>query len=177
MQVKAVINESQVAKVKLGQAVAIQFEAVPEHRLRGSIVAVTPIASLPRGPLSDVHIYVATVKIESGGFNDLREGLSAELKIEIEKREGVTRIPLESIRWVGEQTFVAQATTTAQGLRWLWKPVELGVSDTSFAEVVSGLAPGDRVIAESEGLPAPLPVIEASEPDDAVAMEEAPAER
>lgn len=172
MQVRAVINESQVAKVKLGQPVSIQFEALPDHRLRGSIVAITPIASLPRGPLSDVHSYVATVKIESGGVDNLREGLSAELKIEIDTRHSVTRIPLESIRWVGEQTFVALATTTTQGLHWLWKPVELGVSDTSFAEVVSGLAPGDRVIAEWEGLPAPLPVIEGAEPDDAVAMEE-----
>ncbi len=172
MHVKAVINESQVAKVKSGQPVSIYLEAFPEQPLRGSVVEVTPVPSLARGPLSDVHSYAATVKIESGRFDDLREGLSAELKIELETHRGVTRVPLESIRWVGDQTFVALARTTAQGLNWLWKPVELGVSDTTFAEVVSGLAPGDRVIAQSDVLPAPEPVIEGTLPDDAVAMED-----
>jgi HlyD family secretion protein len=177
MQIKALINESQVARVKFGQTVSIHFEAMPDLRLRGSIVAITPFASLLRGPLSDVHNYVATVKIESGGVSNLREGLSAELKIEIDTRHRVTRIPLESVRWVGEQTFVALATTTAQGPRWLWKPVELGVADTSFAEVVSGLEPGDRVIAESEELPPPDCETEGDEPGDAVAMDDSAAHR
>jgi hypothetical protein len=42
-------------------------------------------------------------------------------------------------------------------LHWAWRQVELGVSDTTFAEVVSGLEPGDRVIAEADSLPSVPP--------------------
>ena len=39
------------------------------------------------------------------------------------------------------------------GEDWQWRPIALGVTDAEFAEVVSGLEPGDRVIAHSETLP------------------------
>ena len=62
-------------------------------------------------------------------------------------------MPLEAIRWFGDQTFAALVISTTTGLHWLWRPIELGVSDATFAEVVSGLKPGDRVVAHAENLP------------------------
>jgi multidrug resistance efflux pump len=155
MQVRARINESQVARVKSGQPVSIHLEAFPDHPMRGRVAEVTPIASLANGPFSDVRIYDARVCIDSGGFDELRAGLSAELRIEVETHRHVTRIPLESVRWVGDQTFVALATCDGTDIDWHWQPVELGVSDAAFAEVVSGLEAGERVVAHSDILPAP----------------------
>ncbi len=80
--------------------------------------------------------------------------MSAELEFLVETRHRVTRVPLESIRWVGDQPFAALAVDTTSGPNWQWKLVALGATDTSFAEVVAGLEPGDRVIAHSERLPA-----------------------
>jgi hypothetical protein len=69
------------------------------------------------------------------------------------KTRRVRRVPLESIRWFGDQTFAALVASTETGQHWLWRPVKLGISDTTFAEVVSGLEPGDRVIAHTGNLP------------------------
>jgi hypothetical protein len=40
---------------------------------------------------------------------------------------------------------------------WRWQAIEVGLSDPTFVEVVNGLNPGDRVIANPANLPAPAP--------------------
>ena len=154
MQVRARINESQVARIRPGQRVLIHLEAFPDHPLRGSVAEIVPIPSPDGNPFSDVRSFYATVRIESGGFDALTTGLSAELEFLVETRRRVPRVPLEAIRWVGERSFAATVVSTTTGLDWRWTPIALGVTDTSFAEVVKGLAPGDRVIAHAESLPA-----------------------
>ncbi len=169
LQVKARINESQVEWIRSGQTAWIRFDADLESLLRGKVTDITAIPAPVNGPISDVRAYFATVRIESGNSESLRAGLSAEVAFQVETRRRVTRIPLEAIRWIGGRTFAALAITATTGPLWQWRPIELGVSDTSFAEVVSGLEPGDRVVADTESLPAPEPV--SPEPMPALALE------
>jgi len=157
LYVKARINESQVAQVRTGQPVMIHLEASRDQPLRGSVAEITPIPSLANGPFSDVRNYSATVRIESGDLDELRSGSSAELEFLVERRHQVTRVPLEAIRWAADRAYVAMATESPEGLDWVWKPIEVGVTDTSFAEVVRGLEPGDRVISQCDNLPEPEP--------------------
>ena len=123
MQVRATINETQVARVRSGQPVLIHLEAFPDRPLRGTVAEIMPIPSLAKGPFSDVHSFYATVRIESGGFDELRTGLTAELKFLVETRHQVTRVPLEAIQWFGGRTFAAIAISTTDGVDWLWKPI------------------------------------------------------
>ncbi len=153
--VKARINESHVAQVRPRQPVVIHLEAFPDQPLQGSVAEITPIPSLANGPFSDVRTYSATVRIESGEFAELREGLSAELDFLVESRCRVTRVPLEAIRWADDQAYVAMAADSEAGAFWEWRPIAVGVSDTTYAEVTRGLEPGDRVIAQCESLPEP----------------------
>ncbi len=153
LQVRAKINESQVARIRPGQPVLIHLEAFPERPMRGSVAAIVPIPSLAIGPFPDVRTFYATVHIDSGGFDALTTGLSAELEILVETRRRVTRVPLEAIRWAGDRPFAATVVDTGAGQNWRWSPIVLGLTNTTFAEVVSGLEPGDRVIAHAENLP------------------------
>lgn len=153
LQVRATINESQIGRLRSGQAVLIHLEAFPDRPMSGTLAEIMPISSLTNGPFSDVHSYYATVRIESGGFDELRSGLTAELEFLVESRHQVPRVPLEATRSFGDRKFAAIATSTTNGADWEWRPISLGVTDTTFAEVVSGLKPGDRVIAHSENLP------------------------
>ncbi len=92
MRVKAKINESKVALIHTNQPVIVRTDAFPDHPLKGIVAEVTPISIPIRG--SDVRIYYANVDITEG-FDALRPGLSAEIQIEIERKEGVTRVPVE----------------------------------------------------------------------------------
>ncbi len=115
LQVRAEINESQVARIRPGQPVLIHLEAFPDRRLLGSVAKIVPIPSFASAFSTDVRTFFATVRIESGGFDGLTTGLTAELEFLVETRRRVTRVPLEAIRWVDDQAFAA--TTTAHADR------------------------------------------------------------
>jgi HlyD family secretion protein len=153
IQVRARINESQVARIRPGQTVLIRLEAFPDRPLRGSVAQIVPIPSLAGGSFSDVRTFFATVRIESGAFDALTTGLTAEVDFLVDTRRQVTRVPLESVRWIGDRSFAAAIVATTTGEEWQWRPIALGVTNVNFAEVVTGLEPGDRVVAHSESLP------------------------
>jgi HlyD family secretion protein len=158
MRVKAKINESKMALVQEGQRATVVVDAYPDEPLEAVVAEVTPISIPIRG--SDVRIYYANVNIKNG-FERLRPGLSAQIVIEVERRHNVTRIPIDAIRWVDGRAYVAvhdpQREQAGQP-PWHWQEIEMGLSDPRFTEVVKGLRPGDRVVADPSGLvPAPLP--------------------
>jgi multidrug resistance efflux pump len=153
IQVRAEINESLVARVRPGQPVRIHLEAFPDRILLGSVATIVPVPSVTSALSTDVRTFFATVRIESGGFDSLAIGQTAELEFLVETRRRVTRVPLEAIRWVDDQSFAATVVPTPNGQDWQWRPVSLGLSNTTHAEVVQGLEPGDRVIAHAEGNP------------------------
>ena len=73
---------------------------------------------------------------------------------EIETRHKVPRVPIEAIRWIHGKPFAAVVGSDENEPAWEWKRVELGISDTAFTEVISGLKPGDEVVNDSDRLPA-----------------------
>jgi multidrug resistance efflux pump len=159
MRVRARINESKVAMIRMGQPVIILVDAFPDRPLKGVVAEVVPISVPIRG--SDVRIYYANVDITEG-FEALKPGLSAEIIVEIESRHDVTRVPIESIRWVNDRPYVAlydRAGADAGRQAWLWQPIEIGLSDPDHAEVLNGLKPGDRVVARPGNLPPPAPEV------------------
>ncbi len=130
-------------------------DAFPDRPLHGRVAEITPI-NVPLNS-SDVRVYYANVEIEAG-FDDLRPGLSAEVNFLVDSRHDVTRIPLESIRWIGEQGYAAvidPAALKESKESFVWRPIRLGMTDTRYAEVTSGLEAGDRVVASPRKLPAP----------------------
>lgn len=158
MQVRAKINESKVALIQSGQPVLIRIDAFHDRPLRGTVTEITPIPA-PGNPAADIRVYFAVVKIDSGGFDELRPGLSAEVTVRVASKRHVTRVPLQAVRWVGSQAFAAvearPESESQSGPSWRWKPIALGLSDTARAEVIAGLKPGDRVITNPEALPSP----------------------
>ena len=154
MRVKARINESKLALVQSGQAARIVVDAFPKQPLVGRVRDVTAI-NVPLNA-SDVRVYFANVDI-SKGFADLRPGLSAEVVFLVNSRRNVTRVPLDAIRWVHEHGYVAvvDRSSPSDVTRWTWKEVQLGLSNLQYAEVLSGVEPGDRVVASPRDLPAP----------------------
>lgn len=153
MRVRAKINESKVALVESGQTTRIIVDAFPDRPLQGEVAEVTPIPSAAAGPISDVKIYYAMVDID-GGFDGLRTGLSAEVSFLVDSRRDVVRVPLRTVRWFDGVPHVA--LTRSKG-GYAWHPLKLGLSDEHHAEVLSGLNPGDRVVADPEVLTPPKP--------------------
>jgi HlyD family secretion protein len=157
MRVRAKINETRVALVHKGQPALVLVDAFPNHPLQGIVDEVTAISAALRE--TDVRIYYANITITEE-FEKLRPGLSAEILIDIERRHEVTRVPVESIRWVANRSYVAlfdRARGEADKPPWRWQEIQIGLSDPEYAEVLDGLKAGDRVVARPANLPAPAP--------------------
>ncbi len=152
MRVKASINESKISMIQPGVLAEIRVDAFPDRPMRGRVSEVIPISTPLRG--SDVHVYYAFVDILDE-IEELRPGLSTEISFQIQQKKTASRVPVESIRWIGERPFVALHAAGSDDSSWTWKPIQVGMSDAVYAEVVSGLQVGDRVVADPSKLPAP----------------------
>ena len=169
MRVRARINESKVASVHTGQKAWVSIDAFTDRPLLGTVSEVTPIPTGAGGPISDVKIYYAMIELDGQGYDGLRPGLSAEVSFLVKARRRVTRVPLEAIRWVEGRPFAAAVRGKSEGSSgaprggpghrsaWEWRSVALGQSDRDFAEVITGLAPGERVVSDPDLLPPPRP--------------------
>ena len=155
MRVRARVNESKVGSIRVGQKAGIKVDAFPGQVLEGTVTSVTAIPA-PNGMGSDIRIYFATVAIDSGGFDGLRPGLSAEVSFLVDSKPEATQVPLQAVRWIDSVPYAA-VTTSADRSIYRWQPVHVGLMNESFAEILDGLNPGDKVVSNPTDLPAPSP--------------------
>jgi HlyD family secretion protein len=92
MIIKAGINEVDIGKVRLHQPVRITLDAYPKVRFEGEIERIAPAARLEE----KVKVFDVEVAIDRQG-TELRTGMTANVDIIGEKREGVLTVPVEAI--------------------------------------------------------------------------------
>lgn len=73
------LSEMDIAKVEVGQEVAVTFDALPEKSLRGRVSKIAPMATLEAGGTN----YTVTIELEETD-PDLKWGMTAFLDIEVE---------------------------------------------------------------------------------------------
>jgi HlyD family secretion protein len=157
MRVKVKVNESKMASVRPGQKAHVVLDAFPDKILEGIVAEVTPIPAL-LGRFTDVRVYTAIVNLDTGGFEGLKPGMSAEVSFFVTADAKTTRIPIQAVRWEGGRAFAAVAARVGGATKWDWRPIEVGEMNEIHAEVVKGLAPGEKVVADPATLlPAPDP--------------------
>jgi HlyD family secretion protein len=166
MRVKVKVNESKMSSIRPGQKAEIRIEAFPNMPLTGTVTDITAIPA-PMGMVSDVKIYFAMVTIDTGGFNELRPGMTAEVAFFVDSEAKTTRIPVQSVRWVRDKAFAAVAAKVGDETRWDWQPITVGLINENYAEVLSGLTPGQKVVSNPNPLPPPVlkPSLETAESD------------
>jgi multidrug resistance efflux pump len=152
MRVRAKINESKIALIQTGQSTDIRIDAFPDRPMTGKVKEVTQVPAPALGPISDVKLYYAMVDIDTGGFAELKPGLSAEVDFDVDSRHDVTRVPVKSVRWVAGAAFVALPTPQGPPA---WRRVKLGLIGPAYAEILEGLQPGDRIVADPGRLEPP----------------------
>ncbi len=135
------VDESDVAKIKVGQQVAVTFDALPDQRLQGKVMAVAPAGTTTQGVVS----YLISVGIDPKG-QTLPAGMSASLSIETDRKDNVLLVPNRAIRTVGK---AKQVDVMAGGEKPVTKTVQTGASNDQSTEIVSGLEAGEEVVIPS----------------------------
>ncbi len=161
------LNEVDIAKVRVGQAVRISLDAYPQRAFTGKVRFLAPAAELVD------KIKVFKVEIALDELNDaFRTGMSANVEILGERREKALSVPLEALQRKDGQTVVyrlkkdlkpgdfAKAKEALAGRAkfiWLadhWKEyydlvqVKAGIATLERVEIIAGLSKDDQVALE-----------------------------
>lgn len=139
LRVKAAINEVDIAKVAQGDSVALTVDAFPGDTVLGIVRLVPPAArQQDRVRVFDVEVAVR------GDTGVLRPGMTANVRINGPTRQDVVRLPVEAV-FLSEGQPIVYKLVAGKPER---TPVELGLGDLSWVEVLGGVAPGDTVALE-----------------------------
>jgi HlyD family secretion protein len=170
MEIWTSVNEADIGRLKVGMPVRFSVDAYPGEFFKGSVRQIRLNASMT----SNVVLYTVVV---TAGNDDLRllPYLTADVRFEVETRDGALLVPNAALRYAPRPELVTQAAdeddepakendgqggskasgdTNKHKTVWVRQghlvspvEVEIGATDGSLTEIVRGdLAPGTEVV-------------------------------
>ena len=151
MEVLVDVNENDIIRITKGDTADIEVDAYPGRTFKG---VVTQIANSAKNlgsttaALTDVTNFEVKVRILRESYADLltsdpipfRPGMSASVEIETERKDGVTKIPLQAVTPDGCVFVLDRQSSTVRKAA-----VITGIQDIENIEVISGLGAADTV--------------------------------
>jgi HlyD family secretion protein len=133
------LSENDVAKVQLGQKVALTIDALKDWKADGTVSYIAPSAETSNG------VVTYAVRVSFPDTDDrVKVGMTANLTITTSEKDGVLLIPNSALLPKGAghsvQVLSADGKTTRE------VDVQTGLTDGSNTEITSGLNEGDKVV-------------------------------
>jgi HlyD family secretion protein len=144
------VDESDVGRVRVGQAALVALDAFPDERFEGQVVRVAS-----RG-VNVSNVVTFEVKIAIHGENQglLRPEMTASVQIRVEARDRALLVPTNAVVRKDERFYVKVAKP---GGRVEERTVEVGITDGTSQEIRSGLSEGESVVVELDAGPSGAP--------------------
>lgn len=138
-RVKLNIDETDIAKINVGQDVVITLDAYPGVNISARVSDVASNATIVQGVVN----YVVTVSLSPKQPVPLKLGMTADAKILIANRENVLIVSNRAIRAAGNSRLVTlrRDDGTTQEVE-----VKIGMANDQETEIVSGLSEGQVVV-------------------------------
>jgi HlyD family secretion protein len=131
------LEETDAARVVVGQQVDIGLDAVPDAALHGRVLAMAPTGQ----DLNGIVSFYTTISIEDP-IDKLRSGQTAVAKVRTQVAQNVLRVPTTA---VGRTDGRPSVTVTGPDGDPVTVPFEPGLVGDDYTEVRSGLQPGQDV--------------------------------
>jgi macrolide-specific efflux system membrane fusion protein len=138
--VKAQVDETDIAQVKLKQKVEITLDAYAEHPMDGTVVHI----AYESKTVNNVTTYLVDI-IPSSIPDFMKSGMTANVIFTTEEKEETLLVPASALQKENGKfkVLLANAANTTPPTSL---PVEVGVNDGKKAEIISGLKEGDKVL-------------------------------
>lgn len=137
MQIQALVDESDIGKVKLGQSVSFTVDSYPDKTFVGEVAIISNSANIQQ----NVVYYPVYINVKSPeGL--LKPTMTARVSIHIGERKNVLIVPTLAIKDNKGQRAV-QVLRSGQPEQ---VKIVTGMSSEDRIEVVSGLEPGDTIL-------------------------------
>ncbi len=142
MKVGIKVHESHISKIHPGQAAFVVLDSIPDQRFHAVVskVAVLPDTQSMFGN-PDLKVYKSEVVI-TDKLPGIKPGVSARAEIVITNIPSALTVPIQAVTTRKGQSVVYVKTGGSSEP----VPVEVGMFNTKFIEIASGLQTGDQVL-------------------------------
>lgn len=129
------VPERELGRLKPGQPVSIQVDAVPGQTFPGKVARLSPVVD------PETATFKATIEVADPSAR-LKPGMFARLGIVYERREQALQIPRTAIvdNEDGPTVFVVEDNKAQQ------RPIRVGLANAGFVEVTAGLKGEEQVV-------------------------------
>lgn len=132
------VPERFIGQLKIGQKIMVKLVAYPDRSFEGEVYFIAPYVdevqrtALLKGKIPNPN-------------NELKPGMFANLDLTLQIKDRAIVIPESAVLSSGDRTmvYVVDNQDTAQV-----RPVRLGIRQAGMVEILTGLATGERVVAE-----------------------------
>jgi macrolide-specific efflux system membrane fusion protein len=133
------VDETDIGRVKAGQAAKVALDAYPDRPLEARVKRIRYEAKTVNN-VTMYEVVVATGKVP----DFMRSGMSADVSFRIASRESALLVPSEALKTAEDGPYVLVPDPPNRRPKRL--PVETGLTDGVRTEVLSGLSEGATVL-------------------------------
>lgn len=151
MQVVANVDEADIGDVKTGERVSFTVDTYPNDTFEGTVKQVRQEATTT----NNVVTYEVVISAPNAGLK-LKPGLTANVTIFTQENNGVLSVPNKALRYTPEkETVGGKKIVDCNGKNKVWTlegnqikahAVNIGMTDGTNTQVISGIAAGKEVI-------------------------------
>jgi HlyD family secretion protein/macrolide-specific efflux system membrane fusion protein len=141
---KANLNQIDVARVALKQKATLTLDALPGKTYDGVIFKVAPASVKLTG--KDQEVFPVEVLVEKVD-GAIKPGMTADVRVLLDEKADTLAVPIEALSKEGGKSFATKVTgEKSEEQRTERVEVAVGARTDREVEVLSGLAPGDRIL-------------------------------
>jgi HlyD family secretion protein len=143
LRLEAMVEEAYAGRVRPGQTVRINIDALPDEKLTGRMVSVGSVLRMRRWD-NPVKVVDTVIELEQK-IGKLSPGMTATGQIEVERTLNALLAPVKAVREKGGQVIVRVPGAGGRGEE---RMIRVGRRNQQFVEVLEGLREGEKVILQ-----------------------------
>lgn len=148
------LNEVDVEKVRVGQKAELTFDAIQDLKIAGTVITVDLVGTISQGVVN----YNVELSLDEQDER-VKSGMSVTADITTETTQDVIIVPNSAVKTQGRMSYVEVFenpltsikgnTPVTSSIPPVQKKVEIGTSNDSFTEIISGINVGDQVVVRT----------------------------
>lgn len=146
------LNEVDATKVNLGDGATLTFDAIEELTLTGSVAEIDTLGAVEQGVVS----YTVKISFDSQDSR-IKPGMTVNASIVTESKEDVLTVPASAVKNQNGRSYVlvfepaladsrGPVASVAEPTR---APVDVGITDDTSIEIISGLTEGQQIVVRT----------------------------
>lgn len=140
LTVKAQVDETDIAKIKLKQKARITLDAYPEEALE----AVVDQIAYDAKTVNNVTTYIVDV-LPAKAPEFMRSGMTANVTFDVEAKNDIVVVPADAVKTMDGSSYVLLPGKEKKNSVRI---VEQGLSDGKITEIVTGLNVGEKILVQ-----------------------------